>query len=109
MGWPALGKSDSEGWSTKGNKGGGAGGTFLQKALEGAVVSALGLADFGSGGGKGAGWGKGAPADKALKGGPKGGGKGSGKGGGSTCDTCTPFCVCYPRGNRKGKYAQHPH
>ena len=51
-------RTDADGWNTKGGKKGGkggAGGTFLQKALEGAVVSALGLADFGSAGGKSAG------------------------------------------------------
>ena len=82
-------RTDADGWNTKGGKKGGkggAGGTFLQKALEGAVVSALGLADFGSAGGKSAGWGKGTPA-----GGPKGGGKGGGKGGAG--DVCTPCCA----------------
>ena len=84
---------DTDGWSTKNGKNGG-GGTFLQKALEGAVVSALGLADFGAGGGSRGGWGKGsskgAPADKGQKGDAKGGGKGSAKGGGSAGDACTP-------------------
>ena len=57
-------QTDKDGWNTK--KGGsGNGASFLQAALEGAVVSALGLANFsGKGGGKGKGKNSGTPPKK---------------------------------------------